>query len=131
MNYLCHRPGLKARAATIALAVTSAATVLTLGVAAVVGGPASAASQRDVAAALALRLPKTPIDALTCDGIGPLCEVVSGDTLFYVDRTARFLLVGRLYDMETRRDVTAARLLEINPDLIAAGGARASGDAGH
>lgn len=131
MNYLCHRPGLKARAATIALAVTSAATVLTLGVAAVVGMPASAATPGDVAAALRLRLPKTPIDQLSCDGIGPLCEVVSGGTLFYVDESARFLLVGRLYDMETRRDVTAARLLEINPDLIAAGGARSSGDAGH
>lgn len=129
MNYLCHRPGLKARAATIALAMTSAATVLTLGVAAVVGVPASAASQSDVVAALKLRLPKTPIDELTCGGTGPLCEVVSGDTLFYVDESARFLLVGRLYDMETRRDVTAARLLEINPDLIAAGGARAAGDA--
>lgn len=124
MNYVCHRPGLKARVATIALAMTSAATVLTLGVAAVIGVPASAASQSEVAAALKLRLPKTPIDNLTCDGIGPLCEVVSGDTLFYVDESARFLLVGRLYDMETRRDVTAARLLEINPDLIAAGGAR-------
>ncbi|MBN9504724.1 MAG: DsbC family protein [Altererythrobacter sp.] len=130
MNYLCHRPGLKARAATIALAMTSAATVLTLGVAAVVGMPASAASQRDVAAALKLRLPNTPVDQLTCDGIGPLCEVVSGGTLFYVDKTARFLLVGRPYDMETRRDVTAARLREINPDLIAAGGVRAAGEPG-
>ena len=131
MNYLCHRPGLKARAATIALAMTSAATVLTLGVAAVVGMPASAASQSDVTAALRLRLPKTPIDQLSCEGVGPLCEVVSGDTLFYVDESARFLLVGRLYDMETRRDVTAARLLEINPDLIAAGGARAANDSAH
>ena len=33
--------------------------------------------------------------------------------------------MGRLYDMEERRDVTAARLLELNPDLLAAGGARA------
>ena len=131
MNYLHHRPGLRARAATIALAVTSAVTVLSLGVAAVVGVPASAAAtQSDVAAALRLRLPKTPINALTCGGLGPLCEVVSGDTLFYVDKSARFLLVGRLYDMETRRDITAARLLEINPDLIAAGGARAGADAG-
>ena len=132
MNYVCHRPGLKARAATLALAMTSAVTVLTLGVAAVIGMPASAAETRsNVAAALKLRLPKTPIDQLTCDGTGPLCEVVSGGTLFYVDESARFLLVGRLYDMETRRDLTATRLLEINPDLIAAGGARAAGEPGH
>src|SRR3546814_15194771 len=37
-------------------------------------------------------------------------------------------MVARLYDMETRRDVTAARLLELNPDLLAAGAARADAD---
>src|SRR3546814_16193989 len=74
------------------------------------------------------RLPKTPITGLSCEGFGGLCEVVSGNTLFYVDETARYLMVGRLYDMETRRDVTAARLLELNPDLLAAGAARADAD---
>src|SRR3546814_11953684 len=76
---------------------------------------------RSVRAALMARLPKTPITGLSCEGFGGLCEVVSGNTLFYVDETARYLMVGRLYDMETRRDVTAARLLELNPDLLAAG----------
>ena len=131
MNFHQHRPGLKARAAHITLAMTSAATVLTLGVAAVTAIPVSAAAMAgDVAAALKLRLPKTPIDALNCDRLGPWCEVVSVDTLFYIDETARYLFVGRLYDMEERRDVTAARLLELNPDLLAAGGARASSDYG-
>jgi thiol:disulfide interchange protein DsbC len=126
MNFSHARPGLKARAAHVALAMTGAATVLTLGVAAVTALPANAAGlASDVAAALKLRLPKTPVDALTCDTLGPWCEVVSGDTLFYIDETARYLFVGRLYDMEERRDVTAARLLELNPDLLAAGGARA------
>lgn len=126
MNFSHARPGLKARAAHVALAMTGAATVLTLGVAAVTALPANAAGlASDVAAALELRLPKTPVDALTCDTLGPWCEVVSGDTLFYIDETARYLFVGRLYDMEERRDVTATRLLELNPDLLAAGGARA------
>ena len=127
MNYHQHRPGLKARAAHIALAMTSAAAVFTFGVTIVTSVPAAAATARDVAQALQLRLPKTPIDALDCDRLGPWCEVVSGDTLFYIDRGARYLFVGRLYDMEERRDVTAARLLELNPDLLAAGGARAAG----
>ena len=61
--------------------------------------------------------------------LAPWCEVVSGDTLFYIDETARYLFVGRLYDMEERRDVTAARLLELNPDLLAAGAARAASEA--
>ena len=38
-------------------------------------------------------------------------------------------IVGRLYDLEERRDVTATRLLELNPDLLAAGAARAAGRA--
>ena len=126
MNFIHARAGLRTRAAHIALAVTSAATVLTIGVAAVTGLPANAAGVgSEVAAALKLRLPRTPVDALSCDTLGPWCEVVSGDTLFYIDETARYLFVGRLYDMEERRDVTAARLLELNPDLLAAGGARA------
>lgn len=128
MNYHDRsRPGPKARAAHLALAASSAAAVLTLGVSLVTANPANAAgAASDVAAALKLRLPKTPIDAINCDVLGPWCEVVSGDTLFYVDEAARYLFVGRLYDMEERRDVTAARLLELNPDLLAAGAARAS-----
>ena len=77
-------------------------------------------------AALKLRLPKTPIDAITCDGLGGLCEVASKSTLFYVDRAAKYLVIGRIYDMEARQDLTAARLLALNPDLLAAGAARRS-----
>ncbi len=129
MNYNDHRPGLKTRAAHFALACSGAAAVLTLGVSAVTAMPASASAlASDVAQALKLRLPKTPINAISCDQLGPWCEVVSADTLFYIDETARYLFVGRLYDMEERRDVTAARLLELNPDLLAAGAPRAGGE---
>lgn len=74
--------------------------------------------------ALELRLPKTPITQIDCKGIGGLCEVASKSTLFYVDRAARYLVIGRVYDMETRQDLTAARLLELNPDLLTAGAPR-------
>jgi thiol:disulfide interchange protein DsbC len=129
MNYSDSRPSLKARAATAALAVGAAFTVISLSLAAVTAQPARAEDRASsVRAALKDRLPKTPITGLSCDGFGGLCEVVSGNTLFYVDARARYLVVGRLYDMETRRDVTAARLLELNPDLLAAGAARATSD---
>ena len=129
MNYTNSKPDLKARAATAALALAGTFTVLGLGLAVFASQPALASDAiSDVRAALTARVPKTPIDALDCEGFGGLCEVVSGKTLFYVDQAARYLVVGRLYDMETRRDVTAARLLELNPDLIAAGGARAGKD---
>ena len=127
MKYSENQPGLKARLAHVAIAASSAAAVLTVGVSAVTAMPATAQDlASDVAQALQLRLPKTPIDEIACDRFGPWCEVVSGETLFYIDKSARYLLVGRLYDMEERRDVTASRLLELNPDLIAAGAARAN-----
>ena len=92
---------------------------------------ASTASGPDTAKvreALKLRLPKTPIDAINCKGLGGLCEVASKSTLFYVDRAAKYLVIGRVYDMEARQDLTAARLLALNPDLLAAGAARRAGD---
>jgi thiol:disulfide interchange protein DsbC len=86
--------------------------------------PAAAPDTADVRAALKLRLPKTPIDAIDCSGLGGLCEVASKSTLFYVDRAAKYLVIGRVYDMEARQDLTAARLLALNPDLLTAGAAR-------
>lgn len=127
MNFHDFRPGLMTRAIHFSIAAASAAAVLTSGVAMVTAIPAHAAIARDVSQALKLRLPKTPIDALDCKSFAPWCEVVSGDTLFYIDEAARYLFVGRLYDLEKRRDVTATRLIELNPDLLAAGAARAAG----
>lgn len=93
-----------------------------------VAPPLGAPDLEAVRAALKLRLPRTPIDAISCKDLGGLCEVTSKTTLFYVDAAARYLVIGRIYDMESRQDLTAARLLERNPDLLAAGaaGARAS-----
>ncbi|MEL7197825.1 MAG: DsbC family protein [Pseudomonadota bacterium] len=129
MNFHDFRPGLMTRAIHFSIAAASAAAVLTSGVAMVTAIPAHAAIALDVSQALELRLPKTPIDALDCKSFAPWCEVVSGDTLFYIDEAARYLFVGRLYDLEERRDVTATRLIELNPDLLAAGAARAAGGA--
>ncbi|NNM76402.1 DsbC family protein [Sphingomonas sp. ID1715] len=86
--------------------------------------PTAAPDTATVRAALKLRLPKTPIDAIDCSGLGGLCEVASKQTLFYVDRAAKYLVIGRVYDMEARQDLTAARLLALNPDLLTAGAAR-------
>lgn len=86
--------------------------------------PTAAPDTSEVRAALRLRLPKTPIDAIDCSGLGGLCEVASKSTLFYVDRAAKYLVIGRVYDMEARQDLTAARLLALNPDLLTAGAAR-------
>ena len=119
------RRWLRPTAALIALIGLSAATGW--GVASL-AAPPGAPDTAKVRAALKLRLPKTPIDAIDCSGLGGLCEVASKSTLFYVDRAAKYLVIGRVYDMEARQDLTAARLLALNPDLLTAGAARRQGD---
>ncbi|MEO7223223.1 MAG: DsbC family protein [Devosia sp.] len=96
-------------------------------VALVLGGTAvasSAQSDTAVAAALKDRLPRTEIARIDCSTVAGLCEVIAGKSLFYVDKSARYLIVGHLYDMETRQDLTSARLLEIDPAALLGGGSR-------
>ena len=94
---------------------------------------AQAAAHRDDVAmrdALAKRLPKTKITAVDCNKLTGLCEVSAGNTLFYTDRNARYLVIGRVYDMETRTDLTAAKLLELNPDTLLGAAAHNEAPAG-
>lgn len=115
---------LKAGGLGLALVALSAATGWS---AARYGGAAIASPDiAQVREALKLRLPKTPIDAIDCKGLAGLCEVASKTSLFYVDHKAKYLVIGRIYDMEARQDLTAARLLALNPDLLAAGAAKRS-----
>lgn len=78
-----------------------------------------------VKASLVTRLPMTKVTSVDCGRHGALCEITAGSNLFYTEASGRFLVIGRVYDMETRQDLTAARLLELNPDLLVAGSARA------
>lgn len=87
---------------------------------------AATSVDQSVASALKARLPKTAVNKVDCDKIKGICEVTAGTNLFYVDHSARYLVIGRVYDMETRQDVTAARLLELNPDMLVGGAASAA-----
>jgi thiol:disulfide interchange protein DsbC len=104
--------------------------LLGLGLVGLAGGVAAYAQASDLDAQvlglLKARLPKTKVAKIDCSRIGSLCEVQSGSQLFYTDRSARYLVIGRVYDMETRQDLTAARLLEINPDMLVGGSASAA-----
>ncbi len=75
---------------------------------------------------LKVRLPRTQISKVDCGVVDGLCEVTAGSNLFYVDRSSRYLVIGRVYDMETRQDLTATRLLELNPDTLIGGAAKAN-----
>ncbi|HEY4546076.1 MAG TPA: DsbC family protein [Pedomonas sp.] len=82
-------------------------------------------SEQQITKQLGARLPKTDVTSVDCRAIDGLCEVVAGSNLFYTDSQARHLIIGRVYDLETRTDLTAARLLEVSPDTLARGGPRA------
>ena len=79
---------------------------------------------------LKARLPKTAISSIDCARVSGLCEVVAGKAVFYVDPSARYMMVGRVYDMQTRQDLTATRLLEINPASLLGGMGDAGSDGG-
>jgi thiol:disulfide interchange protein DsbC len=79
-----------------------------------------------VAAALKERLPKTELAKVDCSVMEGLCEVTAGKSIFYVDRHARYLIVGHVFDMETRQDLTSARLLQINPEALLGGASQRS-----
>jgi thiol:disulfide interchange protein DsbC len=95
-------------------------------------GLTASAPNDAVMASLKQRLPKTQVSAVDCSKVDGLCEVTAGSNLFYVDKHGRYLVIGRVYDMETRQDLTAARLLEMNPDMLVGGAAKvnAAADAG-
>lgn len=75
------------------------------------------------------RLPRTRVTGIDCNKLSGLCEVSADRNLFYVDRSARYLMIGRVYDMATRTDLTATRLLELDPDLLVRGAAHGADDA--
>lgn len=100
----------------------SAATI------AAVAHASSGANVTTIKAALTDRLPKTEITEIDCDKIEGVCEVQARQNLFYIDHSARYLIIGRVYDMETKQDLTAARLLEMNPDMLIGGGGSAVQD---
>jgi len=106
-----------------------AATALGLSIAGIALAADTSSPEDRVRAALKARLPKTAISAIDCGKIDGLCEITAGDNLFYVDGGARYLVIGRVYDMQTRQDITAARLLEMNPDMLVGAAARANAGA--
>lgn len=82
--------------------------------------PGYEASETDtrVLTALKQRLPKTQVARVNCQVVGGLCEVTTGSQVFYIDHGGRYLMIGRIFDLQTRQDLTAARLVDVNPDLL-------------
>ena len=87
----------------LALLCTAATTIATQ-------TPADTAA---TVAALKATMAKTPIDVVTCDVPGGLCEVVSGKNVFYTDPKAKVLVIGHVYDLTAHTDLTERKLAEL------------------
>lgn len=98
-------------------------------IAAAASAPVKGQANTKVLALLKRRLPRTRVTGINCNRLSGLCEVSADRNLFYVDRSARYLMIGRVYDMQTRTDLTATRLLELDPDLLVRGAAHSDDDA--
>ncbi|NKB55045.1 MAG: thioredoxin fold domain-containing protein [Alphaproteobacteria bacterium] len=64
-------------------------------------------------AALETRLPNTEIASLRASPVPGLYEMVTGQNLFYVDPSGRYMVIGSLYDLAGHEDLTARRLAEL------------------
>lgn len=78
---------------------------------------ASSDAQTDPQSAVEARFAETKVDSVMCDGFGPLCQVVAGKTVFYVDPGARHAFIGRVYDLDAKRDLTEETLSKLRPEL--------------
>lgn len=94
-------------ASGLAVAAAHAAPELTK--AADAKATSDARSLAGVRAALQERNPGTRIDSVQFAPIDGLYEVVMGKNVAYMDATGRYALFGNIWDMQTRRDLTADR----------------------
>ena len=69
----------------------------------------SNAINEDLLNRLKQTFPASRLDSVLPTAVPGLYEVVSGPNVFYVESSGRYFLFGKLFDMETRTDVTAAR----------------------
>lgn len=76
---------------------------------------AHAAETDKTAAAIKVTLQKNyeqligPVDQVNKSPIPGLYEVVTGDHIFYTDKTAQYLIDGSMFDLKARRNITQAR----------------------
>ncbi|MEL7042496.1 MAG: DsbC family protein [Pseudomonadota bacterium] len=85
-------------------------------IAACSSGATETSTQTDPRAAVEARFAETQVDEVSCDGFGPLCQVVAGKAVFYVDPDARHAFIGRVYDLEGKRDLTEETLATLRPE---------------
>ncbi len=72
-------------------------------------------------ASIRAALPSTEISHIDCEKISGLCEVVTDKNIFYATPDGRYLIVGRVFDVEALEDLTEPVLLKLDPGRMTAG----------
>jgi thiol:disulfide interchange protein DsbC len=90
------------------------AIIAAFSLAAFVGMPVHAQETDRIKAELKKKLPEAPVDTVTKVPYGGLYEVLVGGDIFYTDDKASFLIAGSLIDLNNKKNVTEARLRQVN-----------------
>lgn len=77
------------------------------------------AVEQKIQTVLQSKLPKLSVESVRPSVLPGLYEVVFGTNIIYVDETARYVLSGDLFDLETRQSLTEARTTALRADLLA------------
>jgi thiol:disulfide interchange protein DsbC len=78
-----------------------------------VSGPVRADAASDMEQRLRALYPTQRFDSVRAAALPGFYEVQMGKSMAYVDPTGRYFLFGGLFDMQTRRDLTAERRAEL------------------
>ena len=62
------------------------------------------------------QFPGVKIASVNCQRVSGLCEFLAGRDLYYTDQKNRYLFIGRVYDIQTRADLTARWQAEASLD---------------
>jgi thiol:disulfide interchange protein DsbC len=75
-------------------------------------------AEADLLRRLREAFPASRIDSVATTPVDGVFEVVAGPNVFYTDNSGRYVMFGKLFDMQTRTDITAARLRSPAPRRV-------------
>jgi thiol:disulfide interchange protein DsbC len=85
------------------------------------GAPVEPAVPAHLAEAIKRSAPEVAVDRIRPAPIPGLFEIVSGKSIFYVDGTGRYFVSGQIFDMQERKNLSAAAasdLIHIDPNSL-------------
>jgi len=59
------------------------------------------------------QLADVPVDSVRTSPVRGLYEILSGNNIYYIDKTGKHLIAGNMFDTTTKKNLTAARLEKI------------------